>query len=111
MLPPAGRHRQEDPAAGYGAVEEPGPPRQPPGPAQRLHSGTHGRWGLDGRKGKKVYTMSAGNIIKSGYPSLLSAIMLKYKQSGNHTNPVQAGTVLSNAVAKNIFTGNSDLQR
>lgn len=43
MLPLAGPHRQEGPAANYGAVEEPGPPRQSLGPAQRLHSGTHGR--------------------------------------------------------------------
>lgn len=51
MPRPAVRHRQEDPAAGYGAAAEPGPPPQLPGPAQRLHSGTHDRWDLNGKKG------------------------------------------------------------
>lgn len=41
MLPPAGPRRQEDPAADFWAMEEPGPPRHPPGPAQRQRSGTH----------------------------------------------------------------------
>lgn len=63
MLPPAGPRRPEDLAAGYGAAEEPAPPRQPPGSAQRLHSGIRDRWGLDGRKmvrHKKVNGVTEG---------------------------------------------------